>query len=103
MKKKGDDYVISSGVNYTVKQFINKVTKYLGLKIKWSGNDLNEKATDIISGKVIIKIKKELFRPIEIRSTFGNSKKAHKILRWHPKTDFNKLVKIMCDAELEKY
>ena len=43
-KKKADDYVISSGVNYTVKEFINRVSKYLGFKIKWKGKGLNEKA-----------------------------------------------------------
>ena len=102
-KNKADDYVISSGINFTVKEFINKVSEYLGLKIKWSGTGLAEKAIEMRSGKTIIRIKKELFRPIEIKSTFGNSKKAHKILKWHPKTDFKKLVKIMCDEELVKY
>ncbi len=101
-KKKPDDYVISSGVNYTVKDFVNKVSKYLDFDLKWSGKSTNEVAVDKKSKKVIIKIKKDLFRPIEIKSTFGNSSKARKVLKWKPKTDFNSLVKIMCDTELKK-
>ena len=53
--------------------------------------------------KIVLKIKKEFFRPTEIKSTFGNSSKARRILKWKPKTDFDSLVKIMCDAELSKY
>ena len=102
-KKKPDDYVISSGINHTVKNFVDKVSKYLGFNLKWSGTGLKEKAIDKKSKKTIVKISKEFFRPIEIKSTFGNSQKAHKMLKWRPKTDFNSLVKIMCDAELKKY
>ena len=70
--------------------------RFIGLK------NTNEVAVDKKSKKVIIKIKKDLFRPIEIKSTFGNSSKARKVLKWKPKTDFNSLVKIMCDTELKK-
>ncbi|MDC3085788.1 GDP-mannose 4,6-dehydratase [Pelagibacteraceae bacterium] len=102
-QNKPDDFVISSGVNYTVKTFVNKVAEFLGFNLEWKGNGLNERAIDKKSKKVIVKIKKNLFRPIEIRSTFGNSSKAKKILKWEPKTDFNTLVQIMCNAELDKY
>ena len=101
-KKKPDDYVISSGINYTVKDFVNKVSKYLDFDLKWTGKNINEVAIDKKSKNVIIKIKKDLFRPIEIKSTFGNSTKARKVLKWKPKTNFNSLVKIMCDAEIKK-
>ena len=94
-KKKPDDYVISSGINHTVKNFVDKVSKYLGFNLKWSGTGLKEKAIDKKSKKTIVKISKEFFRPIEIKSTFGNSQKAHKMLKWRPKTDFNSLVKII--------
>tara|TARA_B100001121_G_C18660219_1_gene608501 strand:+ start:606 stop:1625 length:1020 start_codon:yes stop_codon:yes gene_type:complete len=102
-QKKADDYVISSGINLTVKSFVNEVVKYLGLKIKWEGKGLNEKAINLENNKVIIKIKKDYFRPIEIKSTFGNSKKARRILKWSPKTNFRSLIKILCDKELNKY
>ncbi len=102
-QNKPDDFVISSGVNYTVKTFVNRVAEFLGFYLEWKGNGLNERAIDKKSKKVIIRIKKNLFRPIEIRSTFGNSSKAKKILKWEPKTDFNTLVQIMCNAELDKY
>ena len=102
-QKKADDYVISSGINQTVKSFVNEVAKNLKLDIKWTGKKLNEKAINKKNNKIIIRIKKHLFRPIEIKSTYGNATKAKKNLKWIPKTDFRTLVKIMCDKELEKY
>ena len=101
--KKADDFVISSGMNYTVKSFVNKVAKNIGLQLKWKGKGLDEVAIDKKRNKIVLKIKKEFFRPTEIKSTFGNSSKARRILKWKPKTDFDSLVKIMCDAELSKY
>ncbi len=101
--KKAEDFVISSGMNYTVKSFVNKVAKNIGLQLKWKGKGLDEVAIDKKRNKIVLKIKKEFFRPTEIKSTFGNSSKARRILKWKPKTDFDSLVKIMCDAELSKY
>ncbi len=101
--KKAEDFVISSGMNYTVKSFVNKVAKNIGLQLKWEGKGLHEVAIDKKRNKVVLKIKKEFFRPTEIKSTFGNSSKARRILKWKPKTDFDNLVQIMCDAELSKY
>ena len=102
-QKKANDFVISSGINYTVKSFVNEAAKNIGFDLKWTDKNLDEKGVDRASNKVIVRIKKDLFRPIEINSTFGNSTKAKKLLKWTPKTKFKKLVKLMCDAELSKY
>ncbi len=102
-QKKADDFVISSGMNFTVKSFVKKAASNLGFQLKWKGKGLKEVAIDRVRNKVILKIKKEFFRPTEIKSTIGNSSKAKKVLKWKPKTDFDGLVKIMCDAELSKY
>ena len=101
--KKANDFVISSGINYTVKSFVNEAAKNIGFDLKWSDKDFNEKGIDRVSNKVIVRIKRDFFRPLEINSTFGNSTKAKKLLKWTPKTKFKKLVKIMCEAELRKY
>ncbi len=101
--KEPEDFVISTGVAHTVKDFINKVAIYLELDIKWKGKGLNEVAICNHTNEEIIKINKEFFRPNDIDTTFGNSFKAKKLLKWKPKTDFESLIKIMCDAEIKKF
>tara|TARA_A100000164_G_C21890483_1_gene765151 strand:- start:349 stop:1368 length:1020 start_codon:yes stop_codon:yes gene_type:complete len=98
-----DDYVISSGINHSIKNFINKVAKYYGFNISWRGNGVNEQAIDKITGKAIVKIDKNFFRPTEVNKTYGNPKKAKRILKWKPVTSLEELVKIMCEDELKQY
>ena len=97
-KKTPDDYVIATGKQYTVKQFINLAARELDMKIKWKGSGLNEKAYWINSPKgntLIIEIDKRYFRPTEVHSLLGNSSKAKNKLGWKPKISFKKLVKEM--------
>ena len=97
-KKTPDDYVVATGKQYTVKQFINLAASELKMKIQWKGSGLNEKAYWINSPKgrtLIIEIDKRYFRPTEVHSLLGNSSKAKKKLGWKPKISFNKLVKEM--------
>ena len=101
--KKPEDFVISSGTTYTVKDFVNRVAKYLDLDISWKGKGLDEVAINNQTKKKIIRIKKIFFRPNDIKFTYGNSQKAKKLLKWKPKTDFDSLVKLMCDVELKKF
>ena len=102
-QKKPEDYVISSGMINSVKTFINKASNYLGFDLKWTGSGLNEKGIDSATDRVIIKIDKKFFRPIDIQYKHGKSDKAKKNLNWKPKTNFDNLVKLICDAELKKY
>lgn len=99
-QKKPDDYVIATGKNYTIKEFINIVLKKLDLKIKWSGKGINEKGiTD--KGEVIIECKKRYFRPLEVDTLLGNSKKARKTLKWKPKHDIYSLIDDMISHEIK--
>ncbi len=102
-QKKADDYVISSGITHNVKTFVNKVAKNLEIDLIWKGEGLLERAIDKYTNKTIVRISKKFFRPNEIDHAFGSSSKAHKILKWKPKTDIDNLVRIMCEAELRKY
>ena len=102
-QNKADDFVISSGETHTVKTFINKTAKYIGFDLIWKGKGLGEIAINKKDNKVIVKIDKKFFRPIDVKYTYGNSNKAKKILKWLPKTNFDDLIKIMCDEELKKY
>ncbi len=96
------DYVIATGKNHSVKEFINEATKVLKLKTKWIGKGLNEKLVNIQNKKIIIEIDKNFFRPTEVESLKGDYSKAKKELKWKPKTHFKKLVKMMIEADLKK-
>ena len=99
--KKPDDYVISTGKTYSIKDFINKATKYLKMNVTWKGTGLNEKLINKNSNKTIIKINPKFFRPAEVNILIGNSKKAQKKLKWKPNTNLDQLIKIMIDDELK--
>ena len=88
--KKPNDYVISTGKHFTVKQFIQITAKKLKMKIKWIDKGINEKC--IWNNKVIIKIDKKYFRPTEVESLKGNYSKAKKILGWKPKVKLEDLI-----------
>ena len=98
-KSKPSDYVISTGKQYTVKYFINLVLKELDIKFFWKGKGIKEKCFDE-NGKCIIACSKEYFRPLEVDTLLGNSKKAKKELNWKPKTSVKSLVKEMVDFDL---
>jgi GDPmannose 4,6-dehydratase len=97
-QKKPDDYVIATGKQYTVKDFINLTATQLKMKIFWKGKNLKEKA--YFNGKVIIEIDKKYFRPTEVDSLRGDYSKAKKKLRWKPKITIKELIKEMISSEL---
>jgi len=98
--KKPLDYVIATGKQYSVKEFINLTAKQLKIKIKWSGKGLNEKG--YFNGNAIIEIDKVYFRPTEVNSLKGNFNKAKKILGWRPVISINQLIKEIINAEFYK-
>ena len=100
-KKTPSDYVISTGKQYTVKQFVNLVLNELNIRYVWKGKGINEKCFDL-SGKCIVACDKEYFRPLEVDTLLGNSKKAKKELNWKPKTSIKNLVKEMVNFDLKK-
>ena len=99
--KKPDDYVVASGKQYSVKNFINYVAKRLNLKIIWKGKGIKEKG--YLENKVIIKIDKKYFRPTEVDTLLGDSSKAKKFLKWKPKFDIHAIIEEMVNAELKNY
>tara|TARA_Y100000590_G_scaffold163945_1_gene187882 strand:- start:196 stop:1236 length:1041 start_codon:yes stop_codon:yes gene_type:complete len=99
-KKTPTDYVISTGKQYSVKQFVNLVLKELRIKFSWKGKGVNLKCYDS-TGKCIVECDKEYYRPLEVDALLGDSRKARKELNWRPKTNINKLVKEMVNSELK--
>ena len=98
-KKKSNDYVVSTGKQYLVKDFLNESAKYFGFNIAWRGKGLNEVGYDKIKKKVIVRIDKKLFRPSEVNNLIGDFSKARNELNWLPKINFYQLVKMMCKFE----
>ena len=99
--KKPDDYVISTGKQYSIKDFANLVMLELGIKFSWKGKGINAKCYDN-NGNCIIECDRAYFRPLEVDTLLGDSSKARKILKWKPKTHIKELVKEMVKVELKK-
>jgi len=100
-KKNPSDYVIATGNQYTVKQFVDLTLNQLGIKYYWKGSGIKKKCFDI-KGKCIVECDKEYFRPLEVDTLLGDSSKARKELNWKPKIKIKMLVKEMVEAELSK-
>tara|TARA_B100000674_G_C37839474_1_gene914529 strand:+ start:88 stop:1119 length:1032 start_codon:yes stop_codon:yes gene_type:complete len=98
--KNPEDWVISTGKQYSVKQFINLVAKYLNLKIYWKGAGMGEKA--YLGKNSVIEIKKEYFRPVDVENLKGDASKAKKFLKWRPLKNINYLIKDMVEYELNQ-
>ena len=100
-KKKASDYVIATGKQYTVKQFVDLTLNHLGIKFYWKGLGVNTKCFDM-NGRCIVQCDKEYFRPLEVDTLLGDPTKARKELKWKPKININMLVKEMVDSEISK-
>jgi GDPmannose 4,6-dehydratase len=99
-QKNPEDFVISTGLQITIKQLVNLVLKELKIKVIWKGKGINEKAYDQ-KGKIIVACDKKYYRPLEVNSLLGSSKKALKKLGWKPKIKIQELIKEMVTEELK--
>jgi len=97
---KPEDFTISSGVQYSVRDFVNMAAKELGVELKWDGSGVDETGTDIATGKIIIRVDPRYFRPTEVETLLGDSTKAREKLGWTPKISFEELVKEMVTSDL---
>ena len=96
--KKPEDFVICTGKQYTIKQFINMVAKELKINLRWNGKGINEKGIDG-NNNVIIECKKKYLRPAEVDTLRGNYSKARKLLNWKPTHNIKSLIKDMVEYE----
>lgn len=95
------DYVLSTGVTTSIRDFVNMVFEELGIELEWKGSGLEETAVDKASGKTIVAVKPEFFRPAEVELLLGDSSKARKELNWKPCYDLSGLVKEMVAEDLK--
>ena len=91
-----DDYVIATGEQYSVRDFVNKAAPYFGLRLEWQGEGLNEVAVDKVSKRTIVAVDERYFRPAEVESLLGDPTKAKEKLGWEPTTTFDQLIEDMC-------
>tara|TARA_X000000950_G_scaffold289543_1_gene415283 strand:- start:10937 stop:11992 length:1056 start_codon:yes stop_codon:yes gene_type:complete len=98
-QKKPEDFVIATGNQFSVREFINLASKELDLELEWKGKGLNE--IGLYKNKEIIKIDPRYFRPTEVDTLLGDYNKAKKKLGWEPKISFNDLVKEMVNQDYE--
>jgi GDPmannose 4,6-dehydratase len=98
-QKQPEDFVIATGKQHSVRDFINEAAKNLDMKIEWKGKNLEEVGS--YNGKDIIKIDPRYFRPAEVEALLGDASKAKEKLNWVPKISFNQLVKEMVDEDLK--
>ena len=91
-----EDYVIATGVQYSVKEFVEEAAPYFGMKIAWEGEGLNEIGIDKLTKKTVIQVNPKYFRPAEVETLLGDATKAKEKLGWEPKISFKQLVEDMC-------
>ena len=99
-QKNPEDFVIATGKQHSVKNFVNMTAKLLDMKISWRGRGINERAYDV-NKKIIVACDKAYYRPLEVNTLLGSSKKAFNKLKWKPKTDLKKLIVEMINEEMK--
>jgi GDPmannose 4,6-dehydratase len=91
-----EDYVIATGEQYSVREFVEKAALYFGMQITWRGDGLDEIGYDVFTGKEVIKVNPKYFRPAEVETLLGDASKAKEKLGWEPKITFDQLIEDMC-------
>lgn len=91
-----EDYVIATGEQYSVREFVEAAAPYFGMKIAWMGEGLEEVGYDTYSGNQVITVNPKYFRPAEVETLLGDATKAKEKLGWEPKISFKQLVEDMC-------
>ena len=103
-QKKPDDYVIATGEQHTVREFCQLAFRRVGIELRWEGTKENEKGIDTKTGKVLVEVSPDFYRPTDVVNLWGDPSKARTELGWDPKkkTSFEQLVNLMVDHDVEK-
>lgn len=101
--KKPEDFVIATGEQHSVREFCYLAFKYVGIELEFVGEGENEKGIDKATGRVLVEVSPDFYRPTDVVNLWGDPSKAKAELGWNPtKTTFEQLVKIMVDADMAK-
>jgi GDPmannose 4,6-dehydratase len=96
-----EDFVIASGLQHSVREFVTRAGACLGMQLEWGGSGLDEQGVDVHTGRVIVRVDPRYFRPTEVESLLGDSTRARTRLGWQPEISFDTLVQEMVDSDLE--
>jgi len=96
-----EDYVIATGEQHSVREFVQQVGEHLGMRIEWRGRGSDEHGIDAVSGRTIVKIDSRYYRPTEVATLLGDASKARTQLNWRPEIGFEQLVREMALSDLE--
>lgn len=101
-QKRPDDYVISTGESYSVRNFAESAFREIDINLEWIGEGFEERGVNSETGEVLVEVSPDYFRPADVDFLLGDSSKARKELGWEPKIGFNDLVKIMVQADVKQ-
>ena len=97
-----DDFVVATGEQYSVRDFCTRAFKRAGIELRWEGEGVEEKGVDVNTGRTVVEVSPEFFRPTDVVTLLGNPAKAKEKLCWNPrKTSFDELVNIMVDSDIK--
>ena len=99
--EEAEDLAIGTGETHTVREFVSEAFYAAGISIRWEGTGLEERGVTE-EGRVVVRVKRELFRPLEAENYLADYSKARKILGWSPKTTFKEPVKIMVENDIKR-
>jgi GDPmannose 4,6-dehydratase len=98
-QERADDFVIATGEQHSVREFIEKAGEQLEMAIDWKGQGVEERGVERSSGKVIVRVDPRYFRPTEVDTLLGNADKARRLLEWEPNVTFDELVREMVTSD----
>lgn len=102
-QEKPDDFVIATGVQHTVRDFTEKAFAANGITLRWEGTGIDEKGYDVATGKMLICVNPQWFRPTDVDNLWGDPTKAKTVLGWNPQsTTYEQLVEIMAKHDRER-
>lgn len=101
-QEKPEDFVLATGVTHTVRDFVSLAFKSVGIQVLSKGENENEELYDALTGKVLVKVNKDFYRPAEVDTLTGDATKARNILGWKPKVEFAELCGMMVKVDLER-
>ena len=100
-QEQADDYVIATNETRTVREFVETAFKHVGIDIVWEGKGVDEIGKDKETGKILVKVNPQFFRPAEVELLLGNPEKAEKKLGWEREISFSELVERMIKNDIE--
>ncbi len=101
--EKPEDFVIATGVQHSVREFATLAFHHAGIELEWKGEGIDEKGINKATGKVVVEVSPDFYRPTDVVNLWGDPSKAKKELGWNPtKTSFEELVRLMVDHDMKK-